>query len=119
MKDQITTLQELKTTVKNFVDERDWAQFHAPKNLAMCIAIEAAELMEKFQWMTTQASHDETDSNRDEIEQELADVIISALCFANITGIDISDAVDRKLKHNAQKYPIEKAKGKYTKYTQL
>ncbi len=119
MNDKIATLQELKSKVKEFVDERDWAQFHAPKNMSMVIAAEAAELMEKFLWCSTQGSFDELEKNRYEVENEIADILGAVLNFANATGIDVSTALERKLALTAKRYPIEKCKGKSLKYTQL
>ncbi len=119
MNDQTTTIQQLKDLWAKFVQERDWQQFHSPKNVSMDIAIEAAELMEKFLWIDVADSHQEVEKNRQEIEDELADVIAAALCFANACNIDIARAVERKMAENRKKYPIEKAKGKYTKYSAL
>jgi len=119
MLDKTTTVQELKDLVAKFIDEREWTQFHAPKNLSISIALEAAELMEKFQWCSLKESHDEAKTNRDEVEQELADVIITALCFARITNINVVKAIQEKMLINAKKYPVSKAKGRYTKYNKL
>ena len=117
--DTAITLQKLKDKVATLIRERDWEQFHNPKSLSMDIAIEAAELMEKFLWTDNRESLDEISKNRHEIEAELADVIIAALAFANNTKIDLSTAVHNKLVEIAKKYPIEKSKGRYTKYTKL
>jgi NTP pyrophosphatase (non-canonical NTP hydrolase) len=107
--------------VQEFVAERDWQQFHNPKNLSVKIAIEAAELMEKFEWLNDKESYAEFDKDieRQEIEHELADVIVAALCFANIAGIDVSKAIERKMALNKAKYPVEKSKGSREKYTKL
>jgi dCTP diphosphatase len=119
MEDSKTTVQQVKQVLDAFVAERDWHQFHSPKNLSMLISAEAAELMEKFLWMENAASHDEITKNRQEIEDELADVIITSFMFANVAKIDISKVIAYKMAKNAQKYPVQKAKGVYTKYTQL
>ena len=119
MNDASTKIQELKDQMAAFVRERDWNQFHSPKNISMKLAIEAAELMEKFVWLDTQQSHDEIVHNRQEIEDELADVFILVLTFCNVTGIDVSNAMRNKLVQMNDKYPVEKAKGKATKYTKL
>ena len=119
MQDVTTSVQQLKEFVGMFIAEREWNQFHNPKSLSMAIAIEASELMEKFQWCDNNKSHKEAEINREEVEQELADVIITALCFANAVGIDIAKAVKNKTELNAAKYPIHKAKGRYTKYDKL
>ncbi|MDP3888953.1 MAG: nucleotide pyrophosphohydrolase [bacterium] len=117
--DAQVTFKEIKDFLQNFVQEREWGQFHTPKNVSMKIAIEAAELMEKFNWIESSASYDEVENNRQEIEDELADVMIVALMFANVTKIDVSQAIKTKMAQNAQKYPVEKAKGRSTKYTKL
>lgn len=119
MPDQTTTLETLKQAMAAFVQERDWEQYHSPKNLSMNIAIEAAELMEKFLWLATQESHDEVAKNRIEIEHEFADVMMGLLNLANVCKIDISDAVRTKLELAAKKYPVEKAKGRREKYDRL
>lgn len=119
--DSSTTLSEIKTRVLAFARERDWEQFHAPKNLSMALAAEAGELMEHFLWATPEASRSVVDdpSKRRKIEEELADVVIYALEFANMTGIDVAAAIETKMAANAAKYPVEKAKGRSDKYTEL
>ena len=121
MKDADTHLQEIKDRVLAFAKERDWEQFHAPKNLSMAIAAEAAELMEHFLWQSSEASRSDMEAEklRSKVEEELADVFIFAIEFANVTGIDIATIVDTKIKRNAEKYPVEKAKGRSSKYTEL
>lgn len=119
MRDTQVTIQELKALVQKFVEERDWGQFHNPKNLSIGIALEAAELLEQFQWCSTEASYDQCLKHKEAISHELADVVIYALNFARVVEIDLSAAIQEKMILNAQKYPVEKAKGKSTKYTQL
>jgi NTP pyrophosphatase (non-canonical NTP hydrolase) len=121
MNDGETHLQEIKDRVLAFAKERDWEQFHAPKNLSMAIAAEAAELMEHFLWQSPEASRNdmEAENLRAKVEEELADVFIFAIEFANMTGIDIAKIIDAKMKRNAEKYPVEKAKGRSVKYTEL
>ena len=116
-----TTLAEIKTRVLAFARERDWEQFHAPKNLSMALAAEAGELMEHFLWATPEASRTiaQDAAKRRKIEEELADVVIYALEFANMTGIDVAAAIETKMAANAAKYPVEKAKGRSDKYTEL
>jgi len=112
--DYETTIQELKELVRNFVVERDWLKYHNPKDLAEAICIEAAELLEVFQW----ASPEETLSWKDDrsklckVEEELADVVIYCLSMANVMGIDISNAVVEKVKKNIAKYPVDKYRGR-------
>jgi dCTP diphosphatase len=119
--DSSTTVAEIKARVLAFARERDWEQFHAPKNLSMALAAEAGELMEHFLWATPEASRSVVDdpAKRRKIEEELADVVIYALEFANMTGIDVAAAIETKMAANAAKYPIEKAKGRSDKYTEL
>ena len=117
MEDSKKTIQELKDIAAQFIKERDWNQYHSPKNLSMNISIEAAELMEKFLWLTTQESIEEIDKNRQEISDELADVLFGVLCFADVAKIDLSQAFEHKLAEAAKKYPVEKVKGKHEKYT--
>lgn len=119
--DSSTTVAEIKTRVLAFARERDWEQFHAPKNLSMALAAEAGELMEHFLWATPEASRMiATDTaKRKKIEEELADVVIYALEFANMTGIDVAAAIEAKMAANAAKYPVDKAKGRSDKYTEL
>ncbi len=116
-----TSLAELKRRVLAFARERDWEQFHSPKNLSMALAAEAGELMEHFLWATPEASRDIalSEAKRQKIEEELADVVIYALEFANITGVDVAAAIERKMAANAKKYPVEKARGRSEKYTEL
>ena len=119
--DSTTTVADLKTRVLAFVRERDWEQFHNPKNLSMALAAETGELMEHFLWATPEQAqaiaHDP--AKRVKIADELADVVIYALEFANITGLDLATAIEAKMAANAKKYPVEKAKGRSEKYTDL
>lgn len=100
-------LFELKEKVKTFVAQRNWQEFHSPKNLASSIAIEAAEIMEHFQWLTIEESRNiiKDKAKHDEVSMELADVIIYCLSFANVCEIDISNAVIKKLTINESRFP--------------
>lgn len=111
--DDCTTLANLRRLVEEFVSARDWHRFHTPKNLAMALAIEAAELMEHFQWLTPEQSRRIADQpeRRDAVAEELADVMCYALAMANELGIDVASAVSRKMAKNAAKYPVEKYQG--------
>ena len=114
--DSSTVIQELKTIAQSFVDERDWQQFHSPKNLSMSVAIEAAELMELFQWQTPEESMRmaiESDYLREHLEEELADVLIYCLNLAHTTNIDITSIILRKIAKNEQKYPVREFKGRF------
>ena len=119
--DSATTLAEIKSRVLAFARERDWEQFHSPKNLSMALAAEAGELMEHFLWATPESSRTITQDpvKRKKIEEELADVVIYALEFSNMTGIDVAAVIETKMAANAAKYPVEKAKGRSDKYTEL
>lgn len=119
--DSVTTLAELKSRVLAFVHERDWEQFHSPKNLSMALAAESGELMEHFLWAGSGESKTiaAEPAKRAKIADELADVVIYALEFANITGIDVAAAIELKMAANAKKYPVEKARGRSDKYTEL
>lgn len=114
MHDDVTTISQLKRLVEGFVDERDWQPFHDPKNLSASIAIEAAELMEHFQWLRT----DELEAVRDdaakmaEVGEELADILAYVVSFASTMGIDLSSALEAKMKKNAVKYPAEEFRGR-------
>ena len=119
--DSATTISDLKSRLLHFVRERDWEQFHSPKNLSMALAAETGELMEHFLWATPEQSHTiaQEPAKRQKIADELADVVIYAIEFANITGLDISAAIETKMAANALKYPVEKARGRADKYTEL
>jgi len=112
--DDRTTVSELKRVIADFVAERDWEQFHDPKNLSMAIAIEAAELMEHFQWLRNdQMDEAMSDDQRDQIADELADVAAFLLSLANVLGTDLSAAIERKMSKNAVKYPAEEFRGRF------
>ena len=119
--DSATTISDLKTRVLAFVRERDWEQFHSPKNLSMALAAETGELMEHFLWATPEQSRAiaADPAKRARIADELADVVIYAIEFANITGLDVAAAIEAKMAANALKYPVEKARGRSDKYTEL
>lgn len=113
--DSSTTLGELRNLVREFVEERDWRQFHSPKNLSMSLAIEAAELMEHFQWLDVPASREAANDPvcLAPIGEELADVLCYAFALANELGLDISTVVRDKMVKNAIKYPADEFRGIY------
>jgi len=115
MPDSKTTIAELKRRVNDFVDRRDWHQFHSPKNLSMSLAIEAAELMEHFQWLSVEQSRRVADvpDQLAAVGEELADVLCYALAMANELRLDLSTAVRRKLEKNERKYPAEEYRGRF------
>lgn len=119
--DSNITIAQLKDAAAGFARERDWEQFHAPKNLSMALATEAGELMEHFLWVSVEESSMlcSKPDRKVKIEEELADVFLFALQFANMAGIDISTSVTAKIAKNAAKYPVAKAKGRAEKYTEL
>jgi len=115
MPDHDVTVASLRQTVSDFVDARDWQQFHAPKNLSMALAIEAAELMEHFQWITADASRSVGDDPERiaAVGEELADVICYALAIANELDLDVSTILRDKMVKNERKYPAEEFRGRY------
>ena len=119
--DATTTLADLRDLVRRFVDERDWRQFHSPKNLSMSLAIEAAELMEHFQWIDMAESRRAGDDLEKlaAIREEIADVLCYALALANELNIDLSQAVREKLVKNAAKYPADECRGRYDRPSKI
>jgi len=115
MIDKETSIDALKNFVENFVKERDWSQFHSPKNISMALAIEASELMDIFKWDTERDSKVKMSEgiSRKEAIDELADIIIYAIAFANRNNIDISSAIEQKMKKNEKKYPVDQYKGHF------
>lgn len=113
------SIEALTQSVSRFISDREWGPYHTPKNIAMGIAIEAAELMEHFQWVSPEESARKVRDPqwREEIEEEIADVAIFALRFAEICGLELGAAILSKLAKNAKKYPVELVRGKPHKYT--
>ncbi len=114
--DTTVSIQQLKDDINTFVKEREWDQFHSPKNLSMAIAIEAAELMEEFRFMSCSDSVQKVAEDKAKVANELADIAIATLSFCNLYDIDLSSAIEKKLVINAQKYPVELSKGSNKKY---
>ena len=112
-------LDDLTDRIVAFRDERDWKQYHSPRNLAASISIEAAELLELFQWSSDESIARDVEAQRVDLERELADILIYCLLLARDTGVDPAAAVIAKLEENALKYPAAKARGSRAKYTQL
>jgi NTP pyrophosphatase (non-canonical NTP hydrolase) len=115
------TLSDLQLRIRRFAEERDWLQFHDPKNLSMAIAVEAGELMDHFRWVANDRSRQVLDDPRSRagIEEEAADVLILLAEFADVCGIDLLAAAGRKLEANALRYPVELSRGKATKHDRL
>lgn len=112
-------VDRLTAAVVRFRDERDWKQFHNPKDVALSLLLEAGELLEIFQWKDPAGVAEAAQARRDDIADELADVLSYALLMAHDLGIDVSAALQAKLRRNALKYPVDKAKGSSSKYTDL
>lgn len=117
MKQQLD-FDRLKEEVRQFVAERDWDQFHSPKNLSMALIVEVAEMLEHFQWLTEEQSCNLPSEKLAEIELELADIQIYLISLANKLQLDLVSAAERKLALNAQKYPADKVRGSSRKYTE-
>lgn len=112
-------LTDLRDQLRAFAAAREWEPFHTPKNLAMALIVEAAELVEHFQWRTPEQSADLDAKTRDEVGQEIADILIYLTRLADVLDIDLLAAAENKLAINARKYPVEKAKGSSAKYSEL
>ena len=112
-------LQELREALRRFSAERDWEQYHAPKNLAMALCVEAAELLEHFQWLSEQESRSLGAQRLGAVREELADVLLYLVRLADTLDVDLIAAARDKLVVNAQKYPVDKARGNNRKYNEL
>ena len=110
---------KLTEALIKFRDERDWEQFHTPKNLAMALSVEAAELLEQFQWLTPEQSKRLDARRRRAVEEEIADVLLYLTRLADVLEVDALAAARRKMRINARKYPVRRAKGNARKYTEL
>ena len=110
-------IEELKIRLRQFADERDWDQFHSPKNLSMALIAEAAELIEHFQWLTEAQSYSLSENKLSEVELELADIFLYLVRLADKLDVDLTKAAVKKIKINEQKYPAHKVRGKSDKYT--
>lgn len=110
-------IDALQERFREFADERDWDQFHTPKNLAMALSVEAAELLEHFQWLSEQESSELSEEKLNQVRREMADVFLYLIRLADKLDINLEDAVDEKMVLNAKKYPANKVKGSAKKYT--
>jgi len=119
--DRKTSIYQLRQLIQDFVDERDWRKCHLPKGLAISIAIEAAELMEFFQWVSERKVEKVLEDAEwfTRLEEELADIIILCFNLASAPDVDVAKAVTKKVEKNQAKYPVDVVKGNYKKYTQL
>lgn len=119
--DEVTTVNHLKDRVREFISDRDWGQFHDPKNVSMALASEVGELLDLFRWVKSEDSFQvlEDDETRDAVRMEIADIAMFLVDFASICNIDLTTAIDEKMRINALRYPVEQAKGISKKYTEL
>lgn len=115
----MSDIKKLTEKIVKFRDARDWKQFHNPKDMALSLVLEATEVLEHFQWKTQKEIEEYIKTNKDDIGEELVDVLYWVLLMCNDLEINISDALEKKIKKNERKYPIDKAKGKHTKYNKL
>ena len=115
----MSEISKITKKIIQFRDERDWMQFHDPKNMAVSVILEASELLEHFQWKTKEEVKKYVMQNKSEIKDEIADIALYLFELADNLGINLIGAMEEKLKKNAMKYPVEKAKGKHTKYNKL
>jgi NTP pyrophosphatase (non-canonical NTP hydrolase) len=114
----VNELEELRLRISEFARERDWDQFHSPKNLAMALIVEAAELVEQFQWLKQDESRSLTGEKLEAVEQELADILVYLVRIADQLDIDLLAATQRKIKSNEAKYPVDQVRGSSKKYTE-
>jgi dCTP diphosphatase len=115
---EASNLDDLRNRIEKFISERDWEQFHSPKNLAMALSVEVAEIVEHFQWLTEEQSHNLPPEKLAKIREEIGDVMIYLTELADKLGIDPVQAANAKLEINRQRYPAELVKGKASKYTE-
>lgn len=112
-------LENLGKRLRTFAEERDWNQFHSPKNLSMALVVEAAELVEHFQWLTEQQSTELPEEKLEKVKEELADILIYLVRTADKLNVDLLQVTQNKIEINEKKYPVDKAKGNAMKYTEL
>lgn len=115
----MATINDLTKQIIDFRDERDWKQFHNPKDMALSLVLEAAEVMEHFQWKSAEEMAEHLQNNKKDVADELADCMYWILLMAHDFNIDITTAIQQKLAETAKKYPIDKSKGSHKKYNQL
>jgi NTP pyrophosphatase (non-canonical NTP hydrolase) len=110
--------QKIQQILRDFASDRDWEQFHSPKNLSMAMIVEAGEVVEHFQWMTEEDSKNLDAEKKEQVGQELSDTFVYLLRIAEVCGIDLIEVANKKMDLNAKKYPVEKAKSSNAKYTE-
>ncbi len=116
MNDHQTTIEQLRARLRRFNDERDWGQYHSPRNLAMALSAEAGELLALYLWCEDDGPQPRVPSREDKVPQEIADVAICLLNLCEMAGVDLAEAVERKLAKNEAKYPVDRVKGRMEKY---
>jgi NTP pyrophosphatase (non-canonical NTP hydrolase) len=114
----VNDFEELRVRISNFAKERDWDQFHSPKNLSMALIVEAGELVEHFQWLKQSESHTLPEDKLEAVEEELADILVYLIRIADQLGIDLVSATKRKINSNEAKYPADMVRGSARKYTE-
>ena len=112
-------MNNLSQQIRTFAKERDWQQFHSPKNLAMALSVETSEIVEIFQWLTQEQSSNLDDAKKAHLEEEIGDVMIYLTNLADKFGIDPAKAAEKKMMLNTEKYPVEKARGNAQKYNEF
>jgi len=117
--ERLTSIEELRAALQRFAEDRDWDQFHSPKNLAIALSVEAAELLEHFQWTPEAASEVLTPDQHGKVREEIADVLLYLIRLADKLNNDLVAAASDKIQVNAAKYPVDKARGSSKKYTEL
>ena len=115
----MSDIKQLTEKIKKFRDERNWKQFHNPKDVALSLVLEATEVLEHFQWKNQEEIEEYLKSNKEAVGEELADVLYWVLLMSHDLGIDIKKMLEKKIKKNQEKYPVKKSKGKHTKYNKL
>ena len=111
-------IKQIQNQLSDFASDRDWEQFHTPKNLTMALSVETSELVEIFQWLTPEQSSNLSNKQMKAIEEEVADVAIYLLRLSDVLGVNLSDVVENKIKVNGEKYPVDLSKGNANKYNQ-
>ena len=119
MNDETTSIAQIKARISAFNQQRDWAQYHSPRNLAMAVSVEAGELLELFLWSRDDGPQPAVESRGPRVAEEAADVAITLLNFCERAGIDLAAAIDSKLAANALRYPVDKARGRMLKHDEL
>ncbi len=121
MKDEERKIHELKELIKEFCEKRDWDQFHNAKDLAIALSIEASELLEIFRWKSQKEVEElfKTEKKKEHIEEEMADVLYFLVRMAQMYGLDLTEALEKKMEKNKEKYPVDKAKGSNKKYNEF